>query len=88
MTEEINKLMEDETTRIMKDMEAVNVSGTPALNRTMSAVVNKTNDGIVGYELRMTVSITNKGKTEIIVDYKVNSEGKRIFIQNKYNVPS
>lgn len=88
MTEEINKLMEAETTKIMKDMENVDVSGTPALNRTMSAIVNKTNNGIVGYELRMTVSITKNNKTEILVDYKVNSEGKRVFIKNPYNIPS
>lgn len=88
MTSEINKLMDSETTKIKKDVEALNLTGTLALNRKVTAVINTKGDGIVGYELRMTVSITNNDKTETVVDYKVDSNGKRVFITNPYKLTS
>lgn len=36
----------------------------------------------------MSVNITNKGKTETVVNYKVNSEGKRVFTTNPHNLES
>lgn len=88
MTKEINKLMDAETTSIKKDVEALNLTGTLALNRKVTAVINNSGSGIVGYELRMTVTITNKGKVETVAEYKVNSNGKRVFITNPYNLES
>ena len=85
-TKEINKLMETETTRIKKDVEALNLTGTLALNRKVTAVINTTGNGIVGYELKMTVTITNKNKSDKIVEYKVNKNGKRVFITNPHNL--
>ncbi len=82
----INKLMETETVRIKKDIDKLNLPGTKALNRQQNAVINKSGNGIVGYELIMTVVMTNNGSSEVIAEYKVNSEGKRIFINNKYNL--
>jgi len=86
MTNEINKLMETETTRIKKDVGALNLEGTLALNRKITAVVNTSGDGIVGYELRMTVTVTNKGKSKTVADYKINNKGKRSFIENEYKL--
>ena len=85
-TKEINQLMETETTRIKKDVEKLNLTGTLALNRKISAIVNKTGDGIVGYELKMTVTITNNGDSSVITEYKVDKDGKRVFIQNPHNL--
>ena len=85
-TKEINQLMETETTRIKKDVEKLNLTGTLALNRKISAIVNKTGDGIVGYELKMTVTITNNGESSIVTDYKVDKDGKRVFIENPHNL--
>ena len=85
-TKEINQLMETETTRIKKDVEKLNLTGTLALNRKISAIVNKTGDGIVGYELKMTVSITNNGESSVVTEYKVDKDGKRVFIQNPHNL--
>ena len=83
---EINKLMETETTKIKKDVEALNLTGTLALNRKVVAIVNTSGDGIVGYELKISVNITNNGKTEPIVEYKVDNKGNRVYIDNPYNL--
>ncbi len=86
MTQEINKLLETETIRIQKDVDALNLKleGTKSLNRLRTAVVNKTGDGIVGYELKVTVTIEGN----VIADYKLDSNGKRAFISNPYNLPN
>ena len=86
MTTEINKLMDTETTRIKKDVEALNLTGTLALNRKVTAVINKSGTGIVGYELKISVTISNDGETKTVTEYKVDSEGNRVFIENPYNL--
>ena len=86
MTNEINKLMDSETTRIKKDVGALNLDGTLALNRKITAVVNSSGDGIIGYELRMTVTVTKNKKSETVADYKIDNKGKRVFIENKYEL--
>ncbi len=83
---EINKIMETETTRIKKDVEALNLTGVLSLNRKKSAIVNTAGKGIVGYELEITVTITNKDKSEEVVKYKLNSKGERVFITNPYKI--
>lgn len=85
-TKDINKLMEAETTSIKKDVEALNLTGTLALNRKVTAVINTSGSGIVGYELKMTVTITNNTKTETVAEYKVDSNGKRVFITNPHKL--
>ena len=86
MTEGINKLMNTETTRIKKDVDALNLSGTFALNRKITAVINTTGDGIVGYELSMTVTVTNNNNSTVVAEYKLNNNGQRVFTQNPYNL--
>lgn len=86
MTEEINKLMETESTRIKKDINKLNLSGKLTLNRKVTAVINTIGDGIVGYELRITVLVTNNNKNNTVVDYKVDQDGKRVFITNPYSI--
>lgn len=86
MTIEINKLMDTETTRIRKDVEALNLTGTLALNRKVTAVINNSGSGIVGYELKMSVTITHDGETKTVTEYKVDNEGKRVFIENPHNL--
>ncbi len=86
MSQEINKLLETETIRIQKDIDALNLKleGTKSLNRLRTAVVNKSGDGIVGYEIRFTITI----EENTIADYKLDSNGKRVFISNPYNLPN
>lgn len=88
MTKNINKLMDSETSSIKKEVEALNLKGTLALNRNVTVVINNSGSGIVGYELKITVTITNNGKSETVVEYKVNNNGKRVFITNPYKLES
>lgn len=78
----INKLMSTETLRIKKDLDILNPDGTIALNRTINVILNNAGTGMVGYELRITVTLTKNKKSETIADYKVDADGKRIFITN------
>ena len=87
-TSAINKLMETETIRIKKDIEKLNLDGKFALNRQISAIFNEEANGLVGYELSITVNITNNNESKNVVSYKVNSEGKRVFSNNPYNLPN
>ncbi len=86
IAKDINNLMAVETKRIQRDINAMNIKGTFALNRKISAIVNKEEQGIVGYELRITINSSYNNKVETVVDYKVNSDGKRVFISNPYNI--
>ncbi len=86
--EEIKKIMETETTRIVKDVQKLNITGTLYLDRRISAITNLTATGLVGYELRMVYTFDdgNGGEQQTIADYKLNSAGKRVFITNNYNL--
>ena len=86
MTSEINKIMDQETTRIKKDVNALNLNFPLALNRKVTAVMNTSGSGIVGYELQITITINKNDKVETIVEYKLDKNGKRVFTQNPYNL--
>ena len=84
--EEFNKVMDAETTRITKDIGALNLSGSLSLDRHIRTIINKKGLGVVGYELTMTVTITDHGESEKIVEYKLDNKGNRIYTVNKYNL--
>ncbi len=84
---ELNKLMDTETLKLQRDFSALNLEEVPALNRNVPVVVNKSGSGVVGYALQMIVTVVHNGE-EIITEYYVNSEGKRVFVQNPYNLPN
>lgn len=86
MTEKINKLMETETIRIKKDIDTLNLNGRFALNRQITAVFNNKGDGLVGYQLAISVNMSNNNETRNIVSYKINLDGKRVFSNNPYNL--
>ena len=86
MIDKINKLMETETIRVKKDTDVLNLNGRFALNRQITAVFNNDGNGLVGYELSMSVNITNNSESRNIVSYKVNLDGKRVFSNNPYNL--
>lgn len=86
MVDKINKIMDNETIRIKKDVNLLNLNGRLALNRQVSAIFNESGNGLIGYELTITVNISSNNETTNIVTYKVNSEGKRVFSNNPYNL--
>lgn len=88
LAQNINKMLATETIRIKKDIDKLKLDGTLALNRTINVILNKDEKGMVGYELLFTVKVTKNEKSETVVEYKVNSDGNRIFITNPHNLAS
>lgn len=83
---EIEKIMDNEQTRLIKDAQKLNLTGIPHLERKLVAITNYSGKGIIGYELRMIYKIKNGDDFDIIADYKLNTAGRRIFTINKYNL--
>lgn len=89
MTEKTTKLLDTETTRIKKDVDNLNIAGEKFMvNRKINAIGNITGNGIVGYEIQINVTVLKNGKTDKITEYKLDSNGKRVFISNPYNLPN
>lgn len=92
-TKEINKIIEAEDARVKREVEGLklheqfNIENAKfSLSNNLRTVVNKTGDGIVGYELSIIVKFENNGEVITIVEYKLDNNGKRIFITNPYNL--
>ncbi len=77
-----NQIMENETTRLKKEFESLNINSAITLNRLAQAVINKDNTGIVGYTVHMELIIDEK----IVESYYVNIDGQRVFTVNDYNL--
>lgn len=86
LLKDINNIMATETAKIKRDVNALNLTGDFSLNRSILAIPNIYETGMVGYELSMQVSVTKNNKTEVIAEYKLDSNGKRHFTINKYNL--
>ena len=54
------------------------------INTDITTVLNTAGKGVVGYTLKVTVSIKNNNKEEVIEEYYVNLNGGREYIINKY----
>lgn len=86
ITKNVNNLLATETIRIKKDIESLKLDGTIALNRTINLVMNNNNNGLVGFEILFTATVTEDGKSKLICEYKIDNKGKRIFTSNEYNL--
>ena len=86
-TKNVNNMLAIETKRVKKDLDNLKLDGTIALNRTINVIMNTTNKGIVGFETVFTATISKDNKNEVILEYKLNTDSKRIFIVNKYSLP-
>ena len=82
----VNTMLANETKRLKKDLDNLKLEGTIALNRTINIVMNTSNTGIVGFEIIFTTTLTNNDKNDVILEYKINTDAKRVFIVNKYNL--
>lgn len=82
----VKALIDSETKKLEKEFSKLNLNTKDIyLNSNIGPVLNNTGTGIVGYTLRMEVSIINsKGEKEVIEDYYVNINGGRDYIVNKY----
>ncbi len=58
------------------------------LKRDIKPVLNTTGNGLVGYTIEMTLALRyNEGNEEIIAKYYLDTNGKRHFSINTYNLP-
>ncbi len=81
-----NKILATETQRIKKDLAKLNLDGSLALNRTINIVLNNAQTGLVGYEIIFTVTVSNNGKSDTVAEFKIDSDNKRVFVINKYDL--
>ena len=83
-----NKILATETQRIKKDLAKLNLDGSLALNRTINIVLNNAQTGLVGYEIIFTVTVSSNGKSDTVAEFKIDSDNKRVFVINKYDLPN
>ena len=58
------------------------------LKRDIKPVLNTTGNGLVGYTIEMTLALRySEGNEEIIAKYYLDTNGKRHFSINTYNLP-
>lgn len=82
----VNKILATETQRIKKDLAKLNLDGSIALNRTINVVLNNAQTGLVGYEVIFTVTVSNNDKSDTIAEFKIDTDNKRVFVINKYEL--
>ena len=86
INKELTKIMEVESIIIESDVNNLNLEWKLTINRKISAVKNETGKGLIGYELRFSVIITNDNKNSTVADYKIDVDGNRIFNVNPYKI--
>lgn len=84
--ERVTALMEEETIKLKKEFNKLNISGNITLNRNTETILNTKGTGIVGYSLHIELRVEKDGQTEIIESYYVKSDGTRVYSINKYNL--
>ncbi len=81
------KIIDTETIRIKKDVEALNLVGILRIEQHIGVILNKKGTGLVGYQLNLVITKENEGVIEEVTNYYLNHEGKRVFNNNPYNLP-
>lgn len=74
-----------EIRKLKKEINALNLEGTIEFLRRPTGIINSTGNGFVGYQLAVYVDIKNNSQSKRIVSYRINTDGKRVFIDNPYN---
>lgn len=82
----LRKIVDAETIRIKKDVEALNLVGILRIEQHIGVILNKTGTGLVGYQLNLVITKENDGVIEEVTNYYLNRDGKRIFNNNPYNL--
>ncbi len=82
----VNALIKSETEKIQKEFGKINLGVKDIyVHSDIATVLNNTGTGVVGYTLKITVSIMNENnEEEVIEDYYVNINGGREYLVNKY----
>lgn len=81
----VNKIKEAEKEKIKKELSKVDLGVKNIyINSDIGTVLNTASKGVVGYTLKMSVSIKKDEVEEVIEEYYLNLDGGREFITNKY----
>ena len=81
----VNKIKDSEKEKLKKEFSKINLGVKNIyINTDITTVLNTAGKGVVGYTLKVTVSIKNNNKEEVIEEYYVNLNGGREYIINKY----
>ena len=83
------ELVNNDTEQIRKEINKLNISNVKQVhfNQVITPVLNNAGTGIVGYTVQQQINIEyNDNSTEEIANYYINTDGKRIYSLNKYNL--
>lgn len=82
----VKEAIENEETKLKNELGKINLGvKTVYINSEMDPILNLDGTGVVGYTVKMIVSVYNaNNEKEIIEEYYLNSNGSRDYIINKY----
>lgn len=82
MLKPVNELIKSETEKLKKEFAKISLGvETIHVDSTITTIINRSGNGIVGYSVKITVSIND---SDVIEEYFVNKNGGREYIINKY----
>lgn len=81
----VNELIKSETEKIKKEFGKINLNVKNIyINSSIGTILNTSGKGVVGYSVRVTISVYNNDVNEVIEDYYLNINGTRNYLINKY----
>ena len=81
----VNDLIKSETEKIKKEFGKIKLDVKNIyINSSIGTIINTSGKGVVGYTVRITISIYNNDVNEVIEDYYINTNGTRNYLTNKY----
>lgn len=82
--EPMDDIADTESEKVKMEIEQISgLSSNIIINRSITAILNETGNGFVGYSLYMEIT-NNDG--DIIVSYYLTESGSRIYIENPYSL--
>ena len=83
----VNSIIKAEQEKLQKEFSTLNLGVNDIyLYNNIDSVLNTTGTGLVGYTIKIELSINKDGKNEIIESYILNKDGSRVYSINKYNL--
>ena len=83
----VNALIKAEQEKLQKEFATLNLGVNDIyLYSNIDSVLNTTGTGIVGYTIKVELSIKKDGNNEVIESYILNKDGSRVYNVNKYNL--
>lgn len=81
----VNELIKSETEKIKKEFSKIKLNVKSIyINSSIGTILNTSGKGVVGYSVKITISIYNNDVNEVIEEYYLNTNGSRNYLVNKY----